>query len=276
MINLSLGAPVQQSWRDDPVCQAIERAWRVNIVTVAAAGNFGKTADGTEILGGITSPGNCPYAITAGALNTKGTTYRSDDVIATYSSRGPTAIDHLIKPDLLAPGNKIQSLLAPGALIAKQHPELVVGAGKDAKLELSGTSMSSAVVAGAAALLLEARPKAKAETIRALLQLGAEQLPGLGLIREGAGSLNVLASLNGSTGHAEDATTIVAGEPITASLISFSDRSVWANRVVWGDHHHLGRHHRLGRHRHLGRHHHLGRHRHLGRHDHLGRHRHLG
>ena len=41
IINLSLGAPVEQSWRDDPVCQAIERAWRVNIVTVAAAGNFG-------------------------------------------------------------------------------------------------------------------------------------------------------------------------------------------------------------------------------------------
>jgi len=46
IINLSLGAPVEQSWRDDPVCQAIERAWRVNIVTVAAAGNFGKTSDG--------------------------------------------------------------------------------------------------------------------------------------------------------------------------------------------------------------------------------------
>jgi len=86
VINLSLGAAVQQSWRDDPVCQAIERAWRANIVTVAAAGNYGKTANGTEILGGVTSPGNCPYAITAGALNTKGTTYRSDDAIATYSS----------------------------------------------------------------------------------------------------------------------------------------------------------------------------------------------
>ena len=53
------------TWRDDPVCQAIERAWQVNIVTVVA-GNYGKTADGTEVLGGVTSPGNCPYAITAG------------------------------------------------------------------------------------------------------------------------------------------------------------------------------------------------------------------
>ena len=75
VINLSLGAPVEQSWRDDPVCQAIERAWRVNIVTVVAAGNFGKTADGTEVLGGVTSPGNCPYAITAGTRE-----YEGDDV----------------------------------------------------------------------------------------------------------------------------------------------------------------------------------------------------
>src|SRR4051812_19407517 len=37
VINLSLGAPVETSWRNDPVCQAIERAWRVNIVTVTSA-----------------------------------------------------------------------------------------------------------------------------------------------------------------------------------------------------------------------------------------------
>src|SRR6185503_2539481 len=122
--------------------QAIERAWRANIVTVAAAGNFGKTADGREILGGVTSPGNCPYAITAGAVNTKGTPFRSDDVMATYSSRGPTMIDRLLKPDLVAPGNKVRSLLAPNAVIAQEHPELVVGTGADARLELSGTSMA--------------------------------------------------------------------------------------------------------------------------------------
>ncbi len=52
VINLSLGAPVETSWRNDPVCQAIERAWRVNIVTVTSAGNFGKDDAGHEVLGG--------------------------------------------------------------------------------------------------------------------------------------------------------------------------------------------------------------------------------
>ncbi len=89
-------------------------------MVVAAAGNVGKTEDGRLVLGGIDSPGNSPYAITVGALNTKGTSFRSDDVVATYSSRGPTMFDYVLKPDVVAPGNKIVSLEAPGtAIIAR-------------------------------------------------------------------------------------------------------------------------------------------------------------
>ena len=69
VINLSLGAPVVQSYRDDPVCEAVERAIAAGIVVVAAAGNYGLTADGRLALGGITSPGNTPSAITVGALD---------------------------------------------------------------------------------------------------------------------------------------------------------------------------------------------------------------
>ena len=76
VINLSLGAPVLQPYRDDPVCEAVERAVRAGIVVVAAAGNHGQTADGRQVMGGITSPGNSPYALTVGALDTKGTAER--------------------------------------------------------------------------------------------------------------------------------------------------------------------------------------------------------
>ncbi len=76
-------------------------------MVVAAAGNFGKTTDGRPVVGGIVSPGNSPAAITVGALNTKGTAAPSDDVMATYSSRGLTHIDGLLKPELVAPGNRI-------------------------------------------------------------------------------------------------------------------------------------------------------------------------
>src|SRR5204863_5543822 len=56
VINLSLGAPVLQPYRDDPLCEAVERAVRAGITVVAAAGNFGKLADGRPVLGGIVSP----------------------------------------------------------------------------------------------------------------------------------------------------------------------------------------------------------------------------
>ncbi|MDO8794053.1 MAG: S8 family serine peptidase, partial [Vicinamibacterales bacterium] len=155
VINLSLGHLATESWRTDPLTQAVERAYRAGIFVVASAGNRGKLPDGRKVYGLIDSPGTSPYAFTVGALNTKGTPQRSDDVVTTYSSRGPTWIDRLPKPDAVAPGNKIRSLLGVGTTLASEHPEFIVGAGAGARLELSGTSMSAAVVSGAAAVLLE-------------------------------------------------------------------------------------------------------------------------
>jgi serine protease AprX len=70
VINLSLGTPVRQTFRDDPLCEAVERAARAGILVVAAAGNHGLTPGGQTQLGAITSPGNSPYALTVGALDT--------------------------------------------------------------------------------------------------------------------------------------------------------------------------------------------------------------
>ena len=92
------------------------------ILVVAAAGNFGKTEDGRPVVGGIVSPGNTPAVLTVGALNTKGTPQRSDDVMATYSSRGPTAIDGVLKPELVAPGNRIVSAAAADSYLATTYP----------------------------------------------------------------------------------------------------------------------------------------------------------
>ncbi|HET9467129.1 MAG TPA: S8 family serine peptidase, partial [Vicinamibacterales bacterium] len=71
VINLSLGGPAEQSYRDDPMCEAVERAVHAGIVVVAAAGNRGKDAEGRSVHGLIESPGIDPYVITVGALNTK-------------------------------------------------------------------------------------------------------------------------------------------------------------------------------------------------------------
>ena len=169
IINVSLGHPVMESEKDDPLCQAVQRATDAGILVTVAAGNVGKLADGTPVVGGISSPGNSPSALTVGALNTRQTAARSDDVMATYSSRGPTMIDGVLKPELVAPGNRILASVPRDAYLATLLPERVVGRGAETYMELSGTSMSAAVAAGAAALLLEARPLTPPEA-KVLLQ----------------------------------------------------------------------------------------------------------
>jgi len=106
VINLSLGRPVYESYKLDPLCQAVEQAWKAGIVVVVAAGNYGRTNPTTTYgYGTIAAPGNDPYVITVGAMNDRGTPALTDDVIASYSSKGPTLYDMVAKPDLVAPGN---------------------------------------------------------------------------------------------------------------------------------------------------------------------------
>jgi serine protease AprX len=113
VMNLSLGCPVKESSRTDPLCMACHAAVRAGMVVVVAAGNKGKNSRGTPVWGGITTPANEPSVLTVGASNTLQTPSGADDVMTRYSSRGPTYIDNGAKPDLVAPGNKIVSVRAP-------------------------------------------------------------------------------------------------------------------------------------------------------------------
>ena len=74
---------------------------------------------GTDGYGTITAPGNDPYVITVGASNDNGDHDRTDDIMTTYSSKGPTAIDHIVKPDLVAPGNRVVSAQSHGSALVR-------------------------------------------------------------------------------------------------------------------------------------------------------------
>ena len=196
IINLSLGHPVAEPAATDPLCIAVERAVRSGIVVVTSAGNYGLTSTGAPVLGGITSPGNSPAAITVGAIDTNGTADRSDDRVAPYSSRGPTRFDFAVKPDVVAPGTRIVSLEASGSYLASTYPQWhVAGAGNNGYFRLSGTSMATGVVSGGVALLLNAEPSLTPAQVKIALQTGARFIPSAGMIAGGTGSVDFAQSL---------------------------------------------------------------------------------
>ena len=117
-----------------------------------------------------------------------GTATTADDLIASYSSKGPSFIDDIAKPDLVAPGNLVVGLKYANDALAIANPNFVTlnsfytntnnGQGKKASTSyfpLSGTSMSTGVTSGAVALLLGAQPSLTPDQTKALLMLSANR-----------------------------------------------------------------------------------------------------
>jgi len=174
VMNLSLGRGVYESYTLDPLCQAVERAWQAGIVVVVSAGNLGRTtANGLDGYATITSPGIDPSVITVGALVHKKTKRRTDYFLASFSSKGPTAIDHIVKPDIVAPGNLVGAPMAVNSELQERLPGNVIPASKyvktNAYMTLSGTSMATPMIAGAAALLISKEPGITPDTVKARL-----------------------------------------------------------------------------------------------------------
>ena len=230
ILNLSLGAAPTQSYKDDPICQAVERAVKAGLVVVASAGNYGTNDKGQQVFGSITSPGISPHAITVGAIRTQGTIDRSDDEVAPWSSKGPTLVDHIVKPDLVAPGSKIVSTAAKGATLMSLFPERFIdGPGSRDYFSMSGTSMAAAVVSGAAALVLDGRQDLSPLQVKLALQGSADFMPSAGLLASGAGSLNLedLDTLPTLTPKRKGATTGFSLAVPTGGTSS--------QVIVWGD-----------------------------------------
>jgi len=269
VINLSLGRPVQESYTLDPLCQAVEQAWRAGIVVVVAAGNNGRdNSQGTYGYGAINSPGNDPYVITVGAMKSEGTPSRSDDLIASYSSKGPTLLDHIVKPDLVAPGNLVVSDGVKNGILEQQYPQNMVGS---SYFKLSGTSMAAPMVSGAVALLLQQNPNLTPDQVKARLMKSAYKNfpiysvatdPTTGMTYTsyydiftiGAGYLDIWAALHNSSlasGYALSPKVVhqsstnsftLAGTPgagtngpsVWTNQSLWDTQSIWDTRSVWG------------------------------------------
>ncbi|HTW80348.1 MAG TPA: S8 family peptidase [Terracidiphilus sp.] len=186
VINLSLGRPIYESYTLDPLCQAVEKAWQAGIVVVVAAGNDGRDLNASpEGYGTINAPGNDPYVLTVGAMNTQFTPQLSDDIIASYSSKGPSFVDHFVKPDIVAPGNLVTSLEYADDQLAVENPSFYTWYSfyqtngsetpSSAYFPLSGTSMATGVTSGAVADLLQAAPQLTPNQVKARIMANGDR-----------------------------------------------------------------------------------------------------
>jgi serine protease AprX len=184
VINMSLGAIPQGPTALNPLDNAVEAMWASGFVVVTSAGNNGPSR------GTITSPGDDPLVITVGALDDKDTVTPTDDSVPSFSSNGPTRSDGWWKPDLLAPGKSVVSVISTTSVIWNNNKSARVGT---RNFVGSGTSFSAAITSGAAALLLHENPAAGPDEVKGALLTTTNQGPGSpnDAWQQGHGVLNV-------------------------------------------------------------------------------------
>jgi len=189
VLNLSFGTDSLQPAAVDPLDAAVERAWFSGITVVVSAGNRGPGA------GTIAKPGDDPYVITVGAADVRQTAERQDDVVAPFSSRGPTQ-DSLEKPNLVAPGTTIVATRDAGGAIDQLHPDAVVD---EHYFKGTGTSQAGAIVAGVAALMYQVDPTLTPRRVKGIL-LGTTFRPAAYRVGGGAGMVDAAGAVWSASG----------------------------------------------------------------------------
>ncbi|TCO65470.1 S8 family serine peptidase [Actinocrispum wychmicini] len=167
VVNMSLGSPFPSDGTDPFSLAVNDLTAKTGTLFVIASGNSG---------GAIGSPGAADAALTVGAVD-------HNDQLAPFSSRGPRSGDGAIKPDITAPGVDI---------VAARAAHAKIGVPVDAThMKLSGTSMATPHVAGAAAILAGEHPDWKADQLKNALMGSAKPNPALSVFEQGAGRLDV-------------------------------------------------------------------------------------
>lgn len=166
VVNLSLGGP--DTGADDPLKAAL------NALTASTGALFVVAAGNNGAEGGVSSPATADAALAVGAVDRQ-------ENLASFSNRGPRA-DGAIKPDVTAPGVDIVAARSRDSGYPEHSPGYT---------QLSGTSMATPHVAGAAALLAQQHPAWRAGELKAQLMASARPNPALTPVQQGAGRVDL-------------------------------------------------------------------------------------
>jgi len=225
VLNMSLGFQPITSTFLNPLDQIVEAAWNDGIAVITSAGNAG------PFNGTILSPGDDPLAITVGALDDMATASINDDEMTNFSSVGPTNPDGWVKPDLVASGRSVVSLADPGSTIYNDYPTARIGS---ANFVGSGTSFSTAITSGAAALVIEAHPGITPDQLKAML-LGTTNPGPIGNpFVDGHGALDALAAVDSTVLGYNQSLSGLSAVPMgaTVSLANSGPADTW-NPALW-------------------------------------------
>ena len=205
VVNLSLGETIPSSYTQSALDLAVERLWAKGVAVVVSAGNAGP---------GVVdyAPANDPLAITVGSSDDRGTKAATDDTLAPFTSVGVTA-DGYAKPELLAPGRLVASLVPAGSVLDLQAP--AANRLGDRWVKISGTSFSAPQVAGAAAIVLQQHPEWSPDNVKWILAKKGHTLLGTTIP---ALSLNFVDNFAGSPGRANQGVMALVCAPGSVCL----------------------------------------------------------
>ncbi|MFF4535102.1 S8 family serine peptidase [Streptomyces aureus] len=168
VISMSLGSS-EPSDGTDPMSQAVDKLTEdTGALFVIAAGNSGSEAS-------MGSPGVADEALTVAAVD-------SADKRASFSSQGPRLNDYALKPDISAPGVAVLAAKAGGSAETGWYQSM------------SGTSMATPHVAGAAAILAQEHPDWKARQLKDALMSTSKKLTAYTAYQVGAGRVDLTAA----------------------------------------------------------------------------------
>jgi serine protease AprX len=230
VVNISLNSSVAESYHTSALDAAVEILWFSGIVVVVSGGNNGSSSPGI-----LYPPANDPFVISVGAVDDRGTVSTSDDGLASFSAYG-IAQGGFVKPDLVAPGKDIYSLLSKAdsslavAHPGHRHPDPSF---RDYYMRMSGTSMAAPMVAGAVALLLQDEPNLTPDQVKYRLMATARPFSG----GSGAKYLDAYAAVHGTTTQSANTGRVASqllwtgSSPVTWGSVNWN--SVNWNSVNW-------------------------------------------